>query len=135
MREHYFSVHPSVCPASVHLSVTLSFPKPQWHWAEFNQTCYINSPYGKGVREQHIFLRASFRRPSICPSCYLLNHWTEFNKTCYMTSHHGRVFERNSFFPCVCSCVRRPSITLSHHKPQWNWAELNQTLLHEFPLW
>ena len=23
------------------------------HWAEFNQTCYMNSPHGKGVWEQH----------------------------------------------------------------------------------
>ena len=25
------------------------------HWAEFNQTCYITSPHGKDVREQHYF--------------------------------------------------------------------------------
>ena len=30
------------------------------HWAEFNQTCYITSPHGKNVLEQHYF--------SLCPS-------------------------------------------------------------------
>ena len=25
------------------------------HWAEYNQTCYITSPHGKSVREQHFF--------------------------------------------------------------------------------
>ena len=45
---HYFPcVRPSVCPSIC----------PSWylllnHWAEFNQTCYMISPYGKGVREQ-----------------------------------------------------------------------------------
>ena len=39
------------------------------------QTCYITSPHGKGVREQHYFSV----RPSICPSRYLLlNHSAEF---------------------------------------------------------
>ena len=48
-------VCPSVRPPSVHLSITLS-PK---HWAEFNQTCYITSPHGKGVREQLFSVRLS----------------------------------------------------------------------------
>ena len=35
--------HPSICP-SCYLLLN--------HWAEFNQTCYMTSPYGKGVGEQ-----------------------------------------------------------------------------------
>ena len=68
----------SVYPSSIHLSVTL-LPTP---WTEFNQTCYITFPRGKGVPEQHYFSI----RPSICPSGYLLlNHWFEFHQTCYIS--------------------------------------------------
>ena len=45
---------------SVRPSVTLS-PKQR---TEFNQICYMNSPHGKGVREQHYFSV----RPSVPPS-------------------------------------------------------------------
>ena len=62
--QHYFSVrpsvHPSICP-SRYLLLN--------HWVEFNQTCYITSPYGEHVRQQHYF---SVQHPSICPSRYLL---------------------------------------------------------------
>ena len=62
------------------------------HWVEFYQTCYITSPHGKGVQEQHFFLcvHLCIRRPSICLSHYLLlNHWVEFNQSCYITSPNG----------------------------------------------
>ena len=43
----FLCVHcPSICP-SPYLLLT--------HWAEFNQTCFITSPHGKGVQEQHYF--------------------------------------------------------------------------------
>ena len=92
-----------VHPSSVHYAILL------YHWAEFNQICYITSPSWKGCARTTIFFRACacpnvavleqhyfsvymcVRRPSICPSCYLLqNHWAEFNHTCYMTSPHGK---------------------------------------------
>ena len=171
LEEHYSSARPSVRLSSVHLSVTLSPPKPlggiqpkvllplmAWlcesniifqcvcayvvrpsvrhlllnHWPDFNQNCCIIFPHGNGVREQHyfslrrssvhlsvtlfpskplggiqpnllhhfpswlgraratLFFLASVRRLSICPSGYLLNHWAEFNQTCYMTFPHGK---------------------------------------------
>ena len=37
------------------------------HWVEFNQTCYITSPHGQGMREQHYF----FMCPSILMSVNL----------------------------------------------------------------
>ena len=40
------------------------------HWVEFNQTCYIISPHGEGVQEQHDFPCVCC--PSICQSRYLL---------------------------------------------------------------
>ena len=59
-------VCPSVCP-SRYLLLN--------HLAEFRKTCYITSPYGKGMQEQHFFFCASVRpyvrRPSICSSRYL----------------------------------------------------------------
>ena len=139
-------VRPSV-RGSVHLSVTLSPPKPLggiqpnllnhfplWcgcakatffpcvscpymcpsrylllnHWAEFNQTCYITSPNGKGCDSNIIFPCV---RPSICPSRYLLlNHWAEFNQTCYITSHHSKGVRELHYFSVrpsgVCPSVR-----------------------------
>ena len=40
---------------SVHQSVRPSRYLLLNHWVEFNQTCYMTSTRGKGVREQHIF--------------------------------------------------------------------------------
>ena len=101
------------------------------HRAEFNQTCYMTSPHGKGVQEQHYVssIRPSVQRPSICLSCYLfLNHWMEFNQTCYMTSLMVRYCESNIIFPpsihlaSVCQ-----SICLSHCLLPNHWVEFNQT--------
>ena len=109
---------PSLCP-SRYLLLNL--------WVEFNQTCYITSPHGKGVQEQHHFLcvRPCVCHLSICLSCYfLLNHSVEFNQTCYITSPDGKgVREQHFFFPCV----RRPSICpLGYHLLN-HWVEFNQT--------
>ena len=107
----FLCVHPSVRPSSVvrpfvcHILLN--------HWAEFNQTCYITSPHGKGVREQHCFL--CVRSPSICPSRYLLlNHWAEFNQTCYITSPHGKNVREQHYFSVRPSSVHL-SLTLSPH--------------------
>ena len=79
-------------------------------WAEFNQTCYMTSPHGKGVREQHYFSVCL----SVCSSIYslrylLLNHLAEFDQTCYMHSPREKVCESNIIFlsvrPFVCLTV------------------------------
>ena len=44
-----------VCPCVCHHSICPSCYCLLNHWAEFNQTCYITSPHGKGVWEQHYF--------------------------------------------------------------------------------
>ena len=68
----FFSVRPSICAsASAHLSIT--------PLDGINQTCYITSPHGKGMQEQHYFSVKSVLPcicgPSVCLSCYLLlNH-------------------------------------------------------------
>ena len=62
------------------------------HWTEFNQTCLINIPHGKGVREQHY---CSVRPSSIHMSVTLrLNQWAESNQTWL---HH---------FPLWLGCAR-----------------------------
>ena len=38
------------------------------------------------------------RRPSICPSRYLLNHLAESNQTCYITSPHGKGVHKQNYF-------------------------------------
>ena len=96
---------PSICP-SHYLLLN--------QWVEFNQTCYITFPHGKGLQEQHYFLlRSSVWCPSICPSCYLLlNHWVEFNQTCYITFPHGKgVWEQHYFSTCPSGIL--PSVL--HH--------------------
>ena len=114
-------IHVPVCRPCICLSNYLLLNRR----AEFNQTCYITTSYGKGVREQHFFL--CVRRASICPSRLLLNHFAEFNQTCYITSPHGKA---NIIFPFV----RLPSVhlfvTLSPPKPL---GGIQQNLLHHFP--
>ena len=100
----HLSMHPSICPSCYLL--------PD-HRMEFNQTCYITSPHGKAVPEQHYF---TVHRPLwVCLSCYLLlNHWAEFNQTCYITSPlMVRVCMSNIIFPCI----HYLSVTLSPPKP------------------
>ena len=73
--------HPYICPSG---ALLLN------HLAEFNQTFYMTSPYGKFVREQHYFsVRLSMRLVSVHLSItlLLLNHLAEFNQTCYKTTN------------------------------------------------
>ena len=60
-QQHYFSERPS----SVHLSVTLSPPKPLGG-NQPNLLAYMTSPNGKGMRKQHYFF--SVRPSGVCPS-------------------------------------------------------------------
>ena len=77
--------HPFVL---VHSLQCLSVRHTIWillnHWAEFNQTCYMNFPHCKGVQEQYFSVqRSSVWCPYICPSHYFLpKQWAEFNQTC-----------------------------------------------------
>ena len=89
---------PSICP-SRYLLLN--------HWAEFHQICYITSPCGKGVREQHYF---SVRPSSVhCVSRYLLlNHRAEFTQACYITSPHGNGVREQHY-----NSVRPSSVYLS----------------------
>ena len=93
------------------LSICLSYYLFLNHWVEFNQTCYITCPHGKGVREQHFF--PCIHGPSICPSPYLLlNHWVELNQTCYTTSPHGKGVQEQHYFS-VCPSEHSSSVHLS----------------------
>ena len=103
------------------------------HWAEFNQICYITSPHGTGMREQHYFSVSSSLRPcvcrlSICPSYYLLlNQWAEFNQSWYFTSSHGMGVREQRYFPCghpsMCPSSAHLLVTLSPTKTTgWNSA-------------
>ena len=60
---------PNMCPvvgSSARLSVRLSRYLLLYFCMEFNQTYYITSSHGKGVREQNYFsVRLSVRRPSV----------------------------------------------------------------------
>ena len=110
---------PSICP-SCYLLLN--------HRVEFNQTCYITSPHGKGVREQHFFLCVC--RLSICQSRYLLlNHWAEFNQTCYITSPHGKGVQH---YFSVHPLSIHLSIMLSPPKPP---GGIQPNLLPHFPSW
>ena len=64
-----------VCESNIFACVRRPFICPSRylllnHQVEFNQTCYITSPHGKGVREQHYlfcpFVHSCIRHPSIC---------------------------------------------------------------------
>ena len=87
--------------------------------AEFNQTCYITSPHGKGVHEQHVF--PCVRRPSICPSRnLLLNHVA----TTSLSPHVLTLFSLRPFSINL-------SFTLFPSKPQ---GGISANLLHYLPL-
>ena len=107
---------------SVHLSVTLSPPKPL---GGIQPNLLHHFPSCK-VREQHYF---SICPPSICPSRYLLlNHRAEFNQTCYITSPHGKVVQEQhyfSVFPSVLPLSVDLSIIL--YLLLNRWVEFNQT--------
>ena len=89
------------------------------HWADFNQTCYITYPHGKGVQEQHYFSVCPF----ICPSRYLLlNHRPEFNQTCYITFPHGKGVRKQYYISIFLSGNVLSRYLLLNH-----WLEFNQT--------
>ena len=69
MREQY---HFPVRPSSVHLSVTLSPPKPL---GGIQPNLLHHFPSWLGYARATLFFRPSVRRPSICPPAYLLNYW------------------------------------------------------------
>ena len=107
-------------PSSTHVSATL------YHWAEFNQTCYITSPHGKGVREQHYFSV----HPSICPSRYLLvNYWatklaTSLPLMVIVCESNINIFQASAIRPSVRHAISsittgRNSTNLLHHFPSW----------------
>ena len=110
--------------SSVHLSVTLSPPKPL---GGIQPNLLHHFPSLLGCFESNIIFPC-VRRPSICSSRYLLlNHWAECNQTCYITSPHGWGVRDNIIFPCVRSCVSRPSTCLLRYLLLNHWAEFNQT--------
>ena len=52
-------------------------------------------------------------RPSVRPSCYLLNRWTEFYQICYNTSPHGKGVREQHFFRAYVRPYVHPSICRS----------------------
>ena len=109
-RQHYFSVCPSVRQSSVHLSVTLSPPKPL---GGIQPNLLHHFPSWQGCVRDNLF--PCVRRPSICPSCYLLlNHWAEFNQTCYIT--HSKGVREQHYFPFVRLASVHLSVTPSPPK-------------------
>ena len=115
----------SMCP-----SICLSCYLLLNNWGEFNQTCYITSPNGKGVREQLFF--PCLRRSSIRRSRYLLlMHWAEFNQTCYIASLHGKGVREQHYFSVHPSSAHL-SVMLSPPKPL-NGIQPN--LLDPFSSW
>ena len=122
----------SVVRASVHLSVTLSPPKPLGV-VEVNQTCYIIFPHGKGVREQHCF-RASVVHMSVTLSPP--KPLAEFNQTCFIISPLGKGVREQHYFSVRATSlpyVRRPSICLLRYLLLNHWAEFNRTCYITFP--
>ena len=108
--------------SSGHLSVSLSPPKPR---AEFNQTCYITTRHGKGVREQHHFsMRPSFVHLSVTLSPAISQGGIQLNLLHHSPPMVG-VLKSNIIFPCPC--VRRPSICLPCYLLLNHWAEFNHT--------
>ena len=96
-------IFPCVCPSVRRPSICRSRYLLN-HRLEVIQTCYITSPHGKVVREQHYFSL----RPSVRPSI-LINHWAEFNQTCYINSYHGKSVRKQHYFTGR-PAISRPSI-------------------------
>ena len=105
--------HPSICPSGYLLLN---------HWTEFSQTCYITSPHGMVVWEQHYF---SVRASSVHLFVTLSSPKPlgGIQPTCYMTSPHGKVVWEQHYFSFGPLSVHM-SITylLLNH-----WVEFNQT--------
>ena len=99
------------------------------HWAEFNQTCYITSPHGWGVRKQHYF--------SVCPSILSVTlslpkplDGIQPNLLHHITSPYGKSVREQHFFVRPSSV--HLSVTLSPPKPL---GGIQPNLLHPFPSW
>ena len=123
--------HACVCACIRHLSIYPSCYFLLNHWAEFNQTCYITSPYGKGVPEQHYFsVRPSSVHLSIALSPPKTTGWNLI-KLATSLPLMVRVCKSNIFFVCVCVhlcvhlCLCHPSIMLSPPKDLNHWVEFN----------
>ena len=101
------------------------------HTISSNQTCYMTSPQGKGIREQHsFFMHPCVQCLSICPSCYLLhNPLTEFNQTCYMASPSCKGVRKQYYFS-----LRRPSICITP-SPSKPLGGIQPNLLHYLSSW
>ena len=85
--------------------------------------------------ESNIIFRVSVhlyvRRPSTCPSRYLLlNHWAELNQTYYITSPHGKGV-REQYFSVRPLSVHL-SVMLSPPKPL---DRIQPNLLNHCPSW
>ena len=99
-------------------SVTLSPPKPLGGILLY-RTCYITSPHGKGVREQHYFSM----RPSVHASVHssvTLSPPEPLGGILPTSLHHFP--SRYIIFPCV-----RPSMRPSHYLLLNHWAEFYRT--------
>ena len=113
--------HPPICPPRYLL---------QNHWAEFNQTCYMTFPHGKGVRAQYNFsVHSSFIHLSITLSPP--KPLGRIQQTCYITSFHGKGVQEQHYFSLRPSSVHL-SDTLSPPKPL---GVIQPNLLHHFFSW
>ena len=134
----FFKSDGDIVNASGHLSVCLSRYLLLNHWAEFYPTCYITSPHGMGVREQHYFsvhpsVCASFVRLSITLSAppkplvgiepNLLHHFPSCSECARATLF---------FSASVRSSSVHLSVMLSPPKPL---GGIQPNLLHHFPSW
>ena len=144
-------VHPAVHPFARYLILN--------YWVEFYQTCYITSPHGKGVQEQHYFCMCPLsvhllvtRFPpkpldGIQPN--LLHHMllhpfsihlsvtlspkppvgTKLATSLSRTFPHGKDVWEQHYFLCVWRLSICPSCYLLLNL----WAEFSQTCYMTFP--
>ena len=106
----------------VHLSVILS---PSFQTTGGNSTKLATSlPLMVRVCESNIIFPC-FRRPSIYPSCYLLNHWRESTKLATSLPLMVRVCESNNIFPSVYPASVHLSVVLFSPKPLGHHAVSN----------
>ena len=112
--------HASVCLCVHCPSICLSRYFLLNNWAEFNQTCYITFPHGKGVREQHYFsVRPSNVHLSVALSPPKPLGGIQPNLLHHFPSH-GKGMREQHYFSVRPSIW--PSCYLLNHR-----AEFNQT--------
>ena len=107
-----------MCPCIRHASICLSRYFLLNNWAEFNKTCYITSPHGKGV---HASMHPSTLHQSIMLSPPKPLGRIQPNATTSLPLM-VRVCESNIIF----LCVRCPSICPSCYLLLNHWAEFIQ---------